>query len=188
MGGRIRPLVVQVGGLLKKWYLIDTPDGVVWWDEPGKSDELLVWLSVLEEFLPVVVPSSCVSLGWLLEEFLHFLHGQFTLGNLVYYFLLASSGSHTSCVWLLPVENRKLNSSSDSVATRATLGSTMNTCSASVRDASGRISHICTLTWTRILRWCFFVLSQNGEMCSVAASGALRSGILGTSCRGWQGA
>ena len=35
-------------------------------------------------------PSSCVILRWLLEEFLHFLQAQFTLGNLVYYFLLAS--------------------------------------------------------------------------------------------------
>ena len=35
-------------------------------------------------------PSSCVSLRWLLEELLHFLHAQFTLGNVVLCFLLAS--------------------------------------------------------------------------------------------------
>ena len=47
--------------------------------------------------LPVVVPrqvlecsSSCVSLRWLLDEFLHFLHAQFTLGNMVHYFFLVS--------------------------------------------------------------------------------------------------
>ena len=50
------------------------------------------------------------------------------------------SSSHTSCVWVLLVEYRKLNSSGDSVVIRAALGSTVNTCSASLRDASGRIS------------------------------------------------
>ena len=49
------------------------------------------------------------------------------------------SGSSTSCVWVL-LEEYQMNS----VVIRAMLGSTVNTCSASVCDASG---------WTRILRW-----------------------------------
>ena len=74
------------------------------------------------------------------------------LPDILHYFLFGFvPGSHTSCVWVLPVENPRLNFSGDSVVIRATLGSTVNTCSASVRDASGRISHISTLTWTRIL-------------------------------------
>ena len=40
-------------------------------------------------------PSSCVSLRRLLEEFLHFLHAQFTLGNLVW---LRIWQSHVLCL------------------------------------------------------------------------------------------
>ena len=75
-----------------RWFLRDTSHGVVWWDEPGWG-----WRGFkFWEFLPVVVQrqvlgcsSSCVSLLWLSDEFLHFLHAQFTLGNMVHYFLLA---------------------------------------------------------------------------------------------------
>ena len=41
---------------------------------------------------------------------------------------------------------------------------------------------IFTLTWTRILRCFFFVLTQNGEVCPVDTSSALKSGILCTIC------
>ena len=52
-------------------------------------------------------------------------------------------GSHCVGVWVLHVEYRELDSSGDdAILWGATLGSTVVTCSASVRDASGRNSHI----------------------------------------------
>ena len=52
----------------------------------------------------------------------------------------------------------------------AMLGSTVDTCSASVLGAFGRL-YICSSgKWTRILKWFFSVLLQNGEVCSVEAS------------------
>ena len=129
-------------------------------------------------------PSSCVSLRWLLEEFHAFLAR--AVHTWKYGVLFPScfvSGSHCVGDWVLLAEYRKLDFSGDvAILMGATLGSTVVACSASVRDASGRNSHISTLTWTRILRWCFFVLAQNGEVCSIDASGALKSGILCTSC------
>ena len=58
-------------------------------------------------------------------------------------------------------------------------GSTVDTRSAPVRGALGRIAHI---FYVDVLRCFFFVLTQNGEVCSVHTSGALKSGILCTSC------
>ena len=62
------------------------------------------------------------------------------------------------------------------------LGSTVNTCSASVRDASGRNAHNFYGEVNSNSEVFFFVLTQYGEVCSVHASGALKSGILCTSC------
>ena len=56
------------------------------------------------------------------------------------------------------------------------LGSTVDTCSASVRDASGRNAHIFYGEVNSYPEVFFFVLTQNGEVCSVDASGALKIG------------
>ena len=52
----------------------------------------------------------------------------------------------------------------------AMLGSTVDTCSASVLGAFGRLYIFSTGKWTQILKCFFSVLLQNGEVCSVEAS------------------
>ena len=51
-----------------------------------------------------------------------------------------------------------------------------------VQDACGRNAHIFDCEVNSNPEVFFFVLTQNGELCSVDASGALKSGILCTSC------
>ena len=62
------------------------------------------------------------------------------------------------------------------------LGLTVNACSASVRDASGRNAYIFCGEVNSNPEVFFFVLTQNGEVCSVDVSDALKSGILCKSC------
>ena len=158
------------------------------------------WLSGC--FMPVVVQRQV--LGWVSAELDSLIVRQSTaasgriscisctrsphLESWCVYFLLSSYLAVIGVgVWVLLAEYRELDFSGDvAFFLGATLDSTVNTCSASSRDAFGRNSHISSLTWTRILR-CFFVLTQNGELCSVDASGALKSGTSCTSCT-WQAA
>ena len=68
-------------------------------------------------------------------------------------------------------EYSALDSSGDDFTGCATFGSTVDTCYASVHWAFRRISTISTSIWTRNLRCFVSVLTQNGEVCSVGASG-----------------
>ena len=91
---------------------------------PGRADELLVWLSVLGEFLPVVVQRQ--ALGWFSGQHESLFTRQSTVAsgrisafparavNTWKYGALFPlgfvSGSYTSCVWVLHEEYRKMNS------------------------------------------------------------------------------
>ena len=159
---------------------------------PGRADELLVWLSVPGEFLPVVVQRQ--ALGWFSAEHESLFMRQSTVASgRISAFLARAvhtwkigvffpsgfvSGSHTSCVWVLLVEYRTLNSSGDSVVSRATLGLTVNTCSASVRDASGRNAHIFYVDVDSNPEVVLFRSHAEWRSTSVDASGALKSRIF----------
>ena len=134
-----------------------------------------------------------VSLRRLSEEFRLFLQlplAWFALGNLVHYFIYVSYLAVTLlCLgvafgvqvgffgrsWYV-TRAQILGSTVD------TLGSTVDACSASVRGAFGRTAHNFYVNVNSNPEVFFSVLTQNGEVCSVDASGALKSGILCTSC------
>ena len=79
-----------------RWFLFDTPDGVVWWDEPG-----LGWSSAEPESQST---AASVRISAFPARAVHtWKFGVLFPSGFV-------SGSHTSCVWVLPVEYRKLNS------------------------------------------------------------------------------
>ena len=95
---------------------------------PGRAGELL-WSfcpSLYNDrcrsgFLLSTSPSSCVSLRWLLEEFLHFSHAQFTLGNFIHNFFLALHLAVTRPVSRCCLKNTENEFSDDSVVIRASL-------------------------------------------------------------------
>ena len=116
-------------------------------------------------------------------KFLGFLLARFTLGNMEHYFVAA-----LYLAVLFPVSGCCLWSTKNRIflettfLTCAMLGSTVNTCSAPVRTLSGRIAHSFYGRANSKPEVFFFVLPQNGEVCSVDASGGLTSGICRMSC------
>ena len=119
MGERIRQLVVQVGGL--PWDVV-LARYLRWCGgmSLGRADELLVWLSVLGKYLPVVVQRQV--LEWFSAELesLFVRQSAAASGRISAFHARAVhtwkfgvlfpsgfvSGSQTSCVWVLPVEHR----------------------------------------------------------------------------------
>ena len=115
MGERIRQVVVQVGGL--PWEVV-LARHLRW--RVGRADELLVWLSVLGKYLPVVVQRQV--LEWFSAELesLFVRQSAAASGRISAFHARAVhtwkfgvlfpsgfvSGSQTSCVWVLPVEHR----------------------------------------------------------------------------------
>ena len=130
-------------------------------------------------------PSSYVSPRRLSEELpsLGFLLALFTVGNLAHYFFwLRIWQSRFLCLGVACGVQRNGLFGRFCGNSCAMLGSTVNTCFASVRDASGRNAHSSYGEVNSNPEVFFFVLTQNGEVCSVDASGAWKSGILCTSC------
>ena len=127
-------------------------------------------------FLPVVVqqqvlwryrlspgPSSCVSLRWLLEDLLLFLHAWSTLGNVVPFFVAAS------CLAVLfPVSGCCSWSTGIGFFGRCCLSLGRNAwfdCEYMFCISTGRIAHIFFVERTRILR-CFASFLRRMEKCA----------------------
>ena len=92
------------------------------------------------EYRPSLGSSSCVSLLWRLGEFHAFLARAVHTWNLGAFFRRGVvSGSHMSCVWVLPVNIGNEFFERFCGYSCAMLGSTVDTCSATVRF--GRIAH-----------------------------------------------
>ena len=127
-------------------------------------------------------PSSCVSPRMLLENFLSFALALFALEIWCFISIILVSGSQCSSVWVLLMSAKIGIFDKCLFFVGAILGSTVDTCSASVLLVALDVFHtFSTLRRTRILKCFFSLLLQNGEACPVDASGcslALRSSHL----------
>ena len=108
-------------------------------------------------------PSSCVSLLWLLGEFPAFLARAVPTCTFGAFFRLGVvSGSHMSCVWVLPVDYYSGFFGRFCGYSCAMLGSTVDTCSATVRF--GRFHTHFYVHVNSNPGVFFFVLRLNGEV------------------------
>ena len=105
--------------------------------------------------------SSCVSLRWLSKEFPAFLArrcSHFEIWRIISSWLRIWQ-SHVLCLGVAREILKNGSFGRFCGCSRATLGSTVDTCSASVRGFLDEMHTLSTSSWTRILR-CFFLRSH----------------------------